>query len=410
MDNKKTDLTKPKVELTSWQELSVLEDIEKTNQPISNFNFIELANSAPRLYGLKGTELRELFRLRVKYLKTLPIAKYVQWLRKYKAVPSQCTQDLLVQHTGDLLEHTHLSSPRNKPPSPERPILTKFNLPPQLDLSSPDCTVYSRSTTSTPSPPNIRMSDNGHFKPVAATSTASLSSPPPTRRMNPTFGSPYGTEVSAMTPNRIAAGTSPMYPSTWEQPAAGTIEDPRRINIDPTRPENNDEFEVEMIPQKIVHGYARNVFCVRRAVAPGDQKKFEMTLPPGSVNQLLVRCCSRSIHYSKERKFHRDNYCPVSKRTHEQTEREIASDPSRAWIYYLLQFPDYVRLDNSVLSQDKTKVRVQKKGVKYDETETGIPGAPSYAMIIFWEISEDAPGVYVGTGEDEGDDDAAAFA
>jgi hypothetical protein len=406
MDDTKSDLTKPKVELEPWQELSILEDIEKTNQPLSEFDFITLASSVPRLYRLKGTQLRELFRLRVKYLKTLPIEKYVQWLRKHTAIPSQCSQDLLVQHTENLLERTHLSSPRNKPPSPEHLISSpKFNLP------SPDCTVYSvsrsTSTTSTPSPPKKRMSDNGHFKPVPAR-TPSLSSSPPTRRMNPTFGSPYATDSPAvgMTPNRVA-GTPPMYPTNWEEPAAGIIEDPRRINVDPTRPENNDEFEVELIPQKIVHGYARNIFCVRRAVAPGDHKKFEMTLPPGSINQLLVRCCSRSIHYSKERKFHRGNYCAVSKRTHEQTEREITSDPSCAWIYYLLQFPDYVRLDNSVLSQDKTKVRMQKKGVVYDASETGIPGVPSNVMIIFWEISEDAPGVFVGTGED---DDAAAAA
>jgi hypothetical protein len=405
MDVTKPDLTKPKVEFESCQELSILEDIEKTNQPLSEFDFIALANSVPRLYGLKGTQLRELFRLRVKYLKTLPIEKYVQWWRKYKAIPSQCSQYLLVQHTENLFERTHLSSPPNKPPSPEHLILSpKFNLP------SPDCTVYSasRSTTSIPSPPKKRMSDNGHFKPVPAR-TPSLSSLPPTRRMNPAFGSPYGTDSPAagMTPNRVA-GTPPMYPTNWEQPAAGTIEDPRRINVDPTRLENNNEFEVELTPQKIVHGYARNVFCVHRAVAPGDHKKFEMTLPPGSINQLLVRCCSRSIHYRKERKFHRGNYCAVSKRTHEQTEREMASDLSRAWIYYLLQFPDYVRLDNSVLSQDKTNVRMQKKGVVYDASQTGIPGVPSNVMIIFWEISEDAPGVFVGTGEDEEDDAAAA--
>jgi hypothetical protein len=142
-------------------------------------------------------------------------------------------------------------------------------------------------------------------------------------------------------------------------------------------------------------------------MAPGDHKKFEMTVPPGPGNQLLMCCPSRSIHYSKERKFHRDNYCAVSKRTHEQTERDVASDPSRAWIYYLLQFPSYVRLDNSFLSQDQTKVKNQKKSVSYNEKETGIAGVASNAMIVYWEIAEDAPGVFVGTDDDN---DAAAFA
>jgi hypothetical protein len=62
MDDTKPDFTKPKVELEPWQELSILEDIEKTNRPLSEFDFIKLANSVPRLYGLKGTQLRELFR------------------------------------------------------------------------------------------------------------------------------------------------------------------------------------------------------------------------------------------------------------------------------------------------------------------------------------------------------------
>jgi hypothetical protein len=31
-------------------------------------------------------------------------------------------------------------------------------------------------------------------------------------------------------------------------------------------------------------------------------------------------------------------------------------------------------------------------------------------MIVYWEIAEDAPGVWVGTDDDDNDDDAAAFA
>jgi hypothetical protein len=48
--------------------------------------------------------------------------------------------------------------------------------------------------------------------------------------------------------------------------------------------------------------------------------------------------------------------------------------------------------------------------LSYDETETGIAGVASDAMILYWEIAEDAPGVWVGTDDDDDDDDAAAFA
>jgi hypothetical protein len=76
----------------------------------------------------------------------------------------------------------------------------------------------------------------------------------------------------------------------------------------------------------------------------------------------------------------------------------------------LLQFPPNVRLDNSILSQDQTVVKKQKQGVSYDETETGIAGVVSNAMMVYWEIAEDAPGVCVGNDDDDDDDDAAAFA
>jgi hypothetical protein len=123
MEDTKIDATEPKTELEPWQELSVLEDIEATNRALSEFNFINVANSVPRLYGLKNTKLHELFWLRVKYLKTLPIEKYVQWLRKYKATPSQSTQDLLLDYTANLLGNTHLSPSPSPSPSPSAPEL-----------------------------------------------------------------------------------------------------------------------------------------------------------------------------------------------------------------------------------------------------------------------------------------------
>jgi hypothetical protein len=359
MEDTKTDAsTEPKAELEPWQDLSVLEDIEATNRPLSEFNFIKVANSVPRLYGLKNTKLRELFRLRVKYLKTLPIEKYVQWLRKSKATPSQSTQDLLLDYTANLLGNTHLS-PSPSPSAPElnpapSPKPAKPNPPPDND------TLYSSSSNS-----DFQLDMSDTFKPAPARATSPNSPARVPRTIHSSFGSPQFGADSPARPPRSTPGRSvtQKYANNWIQPLAGTIEDPRTIYVDETRPENNNGFDVALIPQKIVHGYARNVYCVRVDTAPGDHKKFEMTVPPGPGNQLLIRCLSRPIHYSKERKFHRDNYCAVSKRIHEQTERDFASDPSHAWIYYLLQFPSYVRLDNSVLSQDQTKVKSQKKGV-----------------------------------------------
>jgi hypothetical protein len=81
------------------------------------------------------------------------------------------------------------------------------------------------------------------------------------------------------TPHRFAPQVS-RYPDEWFQPAAGTIEDHRKIYIDEDCPKNNDLFDVSWVLQKIVNGYARIVYYVRIDAAPGDHKKFEMTVPP----------------------------------------------------------------------------------------------------------------------------------
>jgi hypothetical protein len=62
--------TKPPAKLKPWQETALCEDIEATNRPVSNVNFVEVANCTTRVYGFPGTELQELFWLQVKYLKT----------------------------------------------------------------------------------------------------------------------------------------------------------------------------------------------------------------------------------------------------------------------------------------------------------------------------------------------------
>jgi hypothetical protein len=295
MEDTKTDATEPKAELEPWQELSVLEDIEATNRPLSEFNSIKVANSVPRLYGLKNTKLRELFRLRVKYLKTLPIEKYVQWLHKYKETPSQSTQDLLLDHIANLLGNTHLSPSPSPSPSPSALELNPAPSPkPAKPNPSPDNdTLYSSSSSS-----NSQLDVSDTFKPAPARAPSPNSPARVPRTIHSSFCSPQFGANSPARPPRSTPGRSvtQKYANDWIQPPAGTIEDPRTIYVHETRPENNDGFDVALIPQKIVHGYARNVYCVRADTAPGDHKKLEMTVPPGPGNQLLIRCPSRYIH------------------------------------------------------------------------------------------------------------------
>jgi hypothetical protein len=187
------------------------------------------------------------------------------------------------------------------------------------------------------------------------------------------------------------------------------MDDPITINVDMGRPENKGIFDIAWIPQKIIHGYARNVVCVRVDACPGDQNKFQTSVPSGAEWQLLVRTPSRLLHYSQEEKFHRDGYCAVARNIHLGVYQNIVDDPRCAWVYYLLQFPNNVVLDNAVLSQDMHEVKRRKVGVSYSEDDTGIKGIVSNAFIVSWEIAERAAGTRV-IAQPPDTDDAAAFA
>jgi hypothetical protein len=182
------------------------------------------------------------------------------------------------------------------------------------------------------------------------------------------------------------------YLDEWHKPAQGTMDDPIRTNVDMGCLENNGIFDIAWIPQKVIHGYARNVVCVRFNACPGDQNKFQMSVPSGAEQQLLVRTPSIPLHYSQEEKFHHNGYCAVAHNIHLGSSQNIFDDPRRAWVYYLLQFPNNVALDNAVLSQDMHKVKRRKVGVSYSEANTGIQGIGSNALIVSQEIAERAAG------------------
>ena len=81
------------------------------------------------------------------------------------------------------------------------------------------------------------------------------------------------------------------------------------------------------------------------------------------------------------------------------------------WVYYLLQFPSYVILDNAVLSQDMQDVKMMKVGVTYSDFETKIEGVAARAMIVYWEIAERAARRKVAAQQlNEAAEDRSAFA
>jgi hypothetical protein len=124
MEDTKTtaDNTEPPAKLKPWQETALCEDIEATNGPVSDFNFIQLANRTTRVYGFPGTVLRELFRLRVKYLKKLPLDKYIRWLKIVKVAASAYSQNKLLDNTTEAFGNASLSinPPSPAPPSPNQ--------------------------------------------------------------------------------------------------------------------------------------------------------------------------------------------------------------------------------------------------------------------------------------------------
>jgi hypothetical protein len=75
--------------------------------------------------------------------------------------------------------------------------------------------------------------------------------------------------------------------------------------------------------------------------------------------------------------------------------KNIFDDPCCVWVYYLLQFPNNVVLDDAVLFQDMHKFKRRKVGVSYSEADTDIKGIGSNALIISWEIAERGTGTRV---------------
>jgi hypothetical protein len=152
------------------------------------------------------------------------------------------------------------------------------------------------------------------------------------------------------------------------------------------------------------------VFCVRVDAPPGDQNKFQTSVPTNAERQLLVRTPARSIHFKNEDKYHRDGYCSVTRNIHLAISEDSVNDPRREWVYYLLQFPKEVTLDNAVMSQDMQEVVKRKVGVKYSEDETGIRGIISNAMVVTWEIAERAAGTRLVAQNLYSNNDSDAFA
>jgi hypothetical protein len=88
-----------KIRLKPWQEKHLLKHIEETDKPILDFDLLKACNLDSKNFGLSGTELRRLIQYKFKYLKKLPIDKYVRYLSKYGQNPSATTQRLLLEAT-----------------------------------------------------------------------------------------------------------------------------------------------------------------------------------------------------------------------------------------------------------------------------------------------------------------------
>jgi hypothetical protein len=159
---------------------------------------------------------------------------------------------------------------------------------------------------------------------------------------------------------------------------------------------------------KTVKGYARNVVHIRVDSVPGDHQLWEMTVPAGALRQLLIRGPSRSLHYSKEEKYHRKNRCDVTYGIHTKAAEDIIKSSTRRFSYWLIQFPPEITLDNGVFSDDQIEVSRNKVGLSYTPKETGIVGIGTNCMMVYWEIAEKKAGLRVATKEKE-EDDAKCF-
>jgi hypothetical protein len=399
-------LLEPLAALEPWQEKQLLEHIEETNQPVQDFDLLHACHSNPRTFGLPGTELRRRYQYRFQYLKRISIKRYVSFLKKYDQNASATTHRLFLEATDVAFQTLSFNEAADtgtiEPPltDDEGPINdTNENKETAAndEEASQEGTIYSNM----PEP-----AWNSEFESPMVRSPAPFTSP--MRTMPAPSPVPSVTASSAHGVDSFAPGTNQQYHDHWVQPAQGTIDDPYRINMDPSRPENNREFDISYIPMKTVNGYIRNIVHIRVDSAPGDHELWKMTVPPGALRQLLIRGPSRSLLYKDEAKFHRKKTCMVTYGIHAMVAEEIRMSPHRLFSFWLIQFPPEITLDNGVLSDDQIEVPRKKVGMSLNDQETGIKGINYNSMIVYWEIAEKRAGIRVEAKEKE-EDAASCF-
>jgi hypothetical protein len=395
--------------LTNDQEAILLEQIERSEKSPQDFDFIDFVKhkNTWTLYGPPNSKRRTLYRYRLKYWRGLTPTKYADLLDCRRVRRSNITFQRLIDESAKEISALTVTTPPIKSPTVESKDDDKAKKPePPPQEQEDDNDADNISTSTDYSSTSTTMSDYFQSPPKKS----SYSKWDASHAAVPDFASPSreGSSSMAFTPTKSAINQSTAKSKyedylKWHAPVPGTKEEPFVIYVDPTNPQSSREFDVSLIPMKLVKGFRRNCIHIRVCAAPGDHKEYSMMIPEDTVGMVLIRGPTRCIAYKDVQQYHRKGKngkgvnCVVTKKIHKEQYKEVLPPYS----YWLLIFPEGLCFDNLIFSDDQVEVKANYNGICIGDNVTGITDKPFNAMFVYWEIAEAKAGIKMDDEDEE---------
>ena len=357
-------------ELDDWKTKQLLQDFESSGKTRADINLLSLCNKKKDIYGPPGSELRRLVQRKFQTIKKKTIENYASTLDAFQVAQGLTTQRLVQRlRAGDQVEEDSASFE-------DFPVETIDEVEfeesdDNIELAFANLSFIPKETTTLP-PQKVTFKQS----PISTPSKQ----PPTLSNSAMSFGSPAGDAlVCFSTPNAEPDNTNEHANDS------GTRANPYQIHVNLERPEDNREFDVELI-QQIEHGnHTLSGVHIRRLTAVQDFMIWEATVsrdPDFKDRAILIKGPSRDFWFNQIEEYHKDMDCAATKRAHLATAGEIASDEERHFKYWLLIFPESIILDNGVFSGHPTNIESNVVGL-----ESNMDDLDFRSAMIYWQVA-----------------------
>ena len=444
---------------------ALFQDVEDLGISRDQVNIIKLIDENRKFYGASGSEERELLSKKFSYHKKTPIENYAKFLKRIGVKPSAFMELLLKIDRADKAassdEKDEVVVSEEEESEEEHSEEESEEEKNKEDHKEEDTDNFLDSLTSNFNSLNIRTvaemssnESNANYTPHKGNLTPQrFTSPPPSSYGSPTpsyagsvalhspapshsFASPV---ASAQGQDSHSDGSSLQFglpllnreasagvPLNGFLPPDGTRGNPYVIVVNPRYPERNWGFDVTFIEKMKDGKYLRKAIVIRKVVTGEDYTKWEAYKPnedqvPEAFKTMirhlvLIRGPSQDFFLKNTKRFHKSlmknkwNVCTNLEAEHQVTETAITSNKvDRGWAYYLLVMPNHHNLDNTILSEDESKLKLERVPIKLDANESRFKKEVN-AIVLLWRIADRKGNIKVTIDDESEDvDDACLF-